>query len=121
MSNYVIIHGRLHETSDDELIHWKYVKRVKKNGRWVYYYDQSELDAMREKIAETERKTFLDTRGASPTSGHIVGINTRSYNELKALTKEYNTKKVSTFASRTISKGAVKVGNLFSKVFSKKR
>ena len=39
MSKYVIIHGQLREISDDELMHWKYVKRVKKNGRWVYYYD----------------------------------------------------------------------------------
>lgn len=29
--------------SDDELKHWKYVKREKKNGKWVYYYDTKQL------------------------------------------------------------------------------
>lgn len=24
---------------DDELMHWKYIKRVRKNGKWRYYYD----------------------------------------------------------------------------------
>ena len=39
MPKYVIIHGRLREVSDDELMHWKYIKREKKNGKWRYYYD----------------------------------------------------------------------------------
>ena len=26
---------------DDELYHWKYIKKVKKNGKWRYYYDES--------------------------------------------------------------------------------
>lgn len=30
------------ELSDDELMHWKYIKRVKgKNGKWRYYYDNT--------------------------------------------------------------------------------
>ena len=24
---------------DGELYHWKYIKKVKRNGRWIYYYD----------------------------------------------------------------------------------
>lgn len=31
--------------SDDELQHWKYIKRVKgKNGKWQYYYDTANTD-----------------------------------------------------------------------------
>lgn len=29
--------------SDDELKHFKYIKREKKNGKWVYYYDTKSL------------------------------------------------------------------------------
>lgn len=28
---------------DTELKHWKYIKREKKNGKWKYYYNDSEL------------------------------------------------------------------------------
>ena len=30
------------DLDEDELVHWKYIKRVKVNGRWRYYYDDSE-------------------------------------------------------------------------------
>lgn len=30
------------ETSDD-IQHWKYIKKVKKNGKWRYYYDKESL------------------------------------------------------------------------------
>lgn len=52
MSKYVIIHGQLHEISDDELMHWKYLKREKVNGKWKYYYDWNEL--------KSDTKTFLN-------------------------------------------------------------
>ena len=29
--------------SDTELYHWKYIKKERRNGKWVYYYDESEL------------------------------------------------------------------------------
>ena len=35
MSKYTIIHGQLCELPEDELMHWKYIKRERKNGRWV--------------------------------------------------------------------------------------
>lgn len=31
------------ELSDDELMHWKYIKREKINGKWRYYYDYKSL------------------------------------------------------------------------------
>lgn len=52
MSKYVLMHGTFVEVSDDELMHWKYVKRVKnKNGKWKYYYDWDEL--------KKDTKTFV--------------------------------------------------------------
>lgn len=36
--------------SDDELQHWKYIKRVKgKNGKWQYYYDTANTDLQKYK------------------------------------------------------------------------
>lgn len=41
MSDYVAVVKRT--GGNDELEHFKYIKREKKNGKWVYYYDDSEL------------------------------------------------------------------------------
>ena len=31
--------------SDDELMHWKYIKKVEgSNGKWRYYYDKKDAD-----------------------------------------------------------------------------
>jgi hypothetical protein len=35
--------------SEDELMHWKYIKREKKNGRWVYYYKDDNYDKAKQK------------------------------------------------------------------------
>ena len=34
----------------DELTHWKYIKREKKNGKWVYTYDKESLKADVKKV-----------------------------------------------------------------------
>ena len=43
MSKYILIHGQFHELPDDALMHWKYIKREKINGKWKYYYSWDEL------------------------------------------------------------------------------
>lgn len=54
MSNkyYITSNGSFRELSDDELMHWKYTRREKKNGEWVYYYDNDKLGV----------KNFIDTK-----------------------------------------------------------
>lgn len=37
MSNYIFANGTFHEV-DDELMHYKYIKREKVKGKWVYTY-----------------------------------------------------------------------------------
>lgn len=44
--------GRWVTASDDELYHWKYTKREKVNGKWVYTYDNDKLGV----------KNFIDTK-----------------------------------------------------------
>ena len=49
MSNYILVHGQLRELSDNELMHWKYIKREKlANGKYKYYYD----------LGETQKKNY---------------------------------------------------------------
>ncbi len=52
-SKYVITHGQFYEVSDDELMHWKYIKRTKVNGKWRYYYHDDDVDKAREELAES--------------------------------------------------------------------
>ena len=30
--------------TNDEIMHWKYIKKIKKNGKWRYYYDKDQFD-----------------------------------------------------------------------------
>lgn len=39
----LVHHSSIDETSDDELMHWKYVKKEKVKGKWKYYYDYKSL------------------------------------------------------------------------------
>ena len=39
MSQYVIVHGELVKLDEDSLMHWKYIKKERVNGKWRYYYD----------------------------------------------------------------------------------
>lgn len=59
--------------SDDELLHWKYIKREKINGKWRYYYDWNQLKSntsatISENVAKTS-KNILD--GANKATKHI--------------------------------------------------
>ena len=146
----------------NEICHFKYIKREKlSNGKWRYYYDQSELDQYKmiadranknaaktanklniaqnaEEIARRERK---DARTKASTSRkrrdrvaftkrameYDSQVKTARKNRIEAetyhknatktarkATRAYELKKVSTFAARTVSKGAVKVANFLS-------
>lgn len=149
-TNYVLIHGQLVEVSDDVLMHWKYIKREKKNGRWVYYYDQSELDRSKQNAdnaqlqAERAKYRYIGNRVNIDVNSDIYKKNPNKQaaktifdaatdlrdsekamktkaEYAKRATKAYKTKAIKSFAERTISKGVVKVANLLSKLFSKKK
>ena len=55
MSNYYAIHKT---KKNDELIHWKYIKRVKKNGKWRYYYSMKDNELTK---LQNQRKGLEDT------------------------------------------------------------
>ena len=43
------------ELEDDELMHWKYVKRERVNGRWRYYYDDSSFKDKKKAYEDAEK------------------------------------------------------------------
>lgn len=159
MSKYMIVNGQLREFSDDELMHWKYVKKTKKNGRWVYYYDESEKNRAKESLDKASALYFkaginnqnaeidlenagrrMNTHINNPDrdgtkTAEIFEARDKAWDNYqkthrakyeagkryyaarttyqKVLTKDLTKKK--------IAKGAVKVANFFSKLFSKKK
>lgn len=62
--------------SDDELKHWKYIKKKKINGKWRYYYDKSELDKYDKGYVKTASKN--DSRNQD----HITVKRYRKTNDL---------------------------------------
>ena len=68
MSDYIITTNGMVPVSDDVLMHWKYIKRVKKNGKWKYYYDTDQL-----------KKDFQNSK-----LGNALGYDERNrYNSMK--------------------------------------
>lgn len=45
----------------DGIKHWKYIKREKKNGKWVYYYDQTDLNNARQNYNKAEINAMNST------------------------------------------------------------
>lgn len=145
MSKYVIIHGRLHEITDEELMHFKYIKREKKNGRWVYYYDEKSANAdlsnqqnavTAAKANELAKKQEYDAaKAAADAKGLNDGRKTfygdqiatlnkqvRAENKYKAavkktekVVKNYEKMKTGQNVEKAVSKGVIAITKLFSK------
>ena len=123
----------------DTLMHWKYIKREWKNGRWVYYYDDSKYQDAKKKVSDYEagvryainknaRRMDPSVSGGgvnyiiSGSDGHIATKRIRKAEQaLARAEKEYRKVAISTLPSRVIGKGAVKIANLLSRIMSKKK
>ena len=137
----VLMHSsniRYIDLDPDEIMHWKYIKREKlSNGKYRYYYDQSELDAAKaemdkaknilsdaEKLdakLESAKGGFFDVVAQKTTNSKFYKDQMAKFQEdAKRTTEKYQKLNVSSFVERTISKGIVKVANFFSDLFSKK-
>lgn len=91
MNDYVAIVKR---TDDDELRHFKYIKREKKNGKWVYYYDQSQLDKYKNNTNESTGPMAVYDKGQ--------GFRDKDYTyktQYRQSDKLFNTKKTTTMES----------------------
>lgn len=43
--------------SNNELMHWKYIKKERKNGKWKYYYDDTKNAPYNNNLSKTEKVT----------------------------------------------------------------
>jgi hypothetical protein len=59
----------------DELYHWKYIKREKKNGKWVYYYDNPEENKVNSRYNVAEKRQLR--------AGSNLGFSMYQKNELE--------------------------------------
>lgn len=96
------------DLSEDEIVHWKYIKRTKmSNGKWRYYYDESNLTSQK---AEADKATAEAWRnksamisaqksyGAAQTAKIIAATRydnlrksgTAKYSEVRAAKDAYN-------------------------------
>lgn len=135
--------------SEDELMHWKYIKREKVNGKWRYYYDQSELDNKKKNISKKASGIVNAMAGVEQAEKNlekakytqIVGeskiardakIFDSKYNLSKAeddlekakrdfdwANEDYDRTERNTIIQRSISKGIVAAANALSKLTSK--
>lgn len=61
MKNHELYHTDIYLGQDfsDGIKHWKYVKRVKVNGKWRYYYDDAEYSNAKNAV-KTASKQYLE-------------------------------------------------------------
>jgi hypothetical protein len=144
MSNYILHNGTFVEVSDEELMHWKYIKREKKNGKWRYYYDEEaanvildlqktsannarakEFDAY---LKDYERKQkipveFRDTRkNPFQVDMHKTAKDYRAARRAaRRAVAKYERMKVGHAIDKAVSIGTVAVANYLSDRFSKKK
>lgn len=54
--NNVLYHSDVYlgQEFSDGIKHWKYIKKEKKNGRWVYYYNDSDLKKYKQEADRNE-------------------------------------------------------------------
>lgn len=103
----------------DELQHYKYLKREKKNGKWRYYYDHNNGDGWSDKTGvEISKKkdgtevTLFNTKNTKYWDKH-QSTTKKNYGPIKVshaedgveYTVKFSTKKLKSFSMKTISKG----------------
>lgn len=119
----------------DGIRHFKYIKRVRKNGRWVYYYQNDTLDTLeknmnrakvRQQVVDNKAK-LKDPQAYSDYKERRVVYNDNKYgksmmNAEKAARRavfEYKLEKVVTAPTRAIAKGTAAAANAISKLMQK--
>jgi triphosphoribosyl-dephospho-CoA synthetase len=131
------------DLAEDEIAHFKYIRRVRTADGWRYYYDEESANndriAAKKKINEADSKAFKASQKYYRATNIYkeAGINAngkvqRQYNraarqykraERKArnLVKKYNNLVVRQNMSKKISAGIIKIANMLSNISGKKK
>ena len=113
--------------SQDELQHWKYIKKKKVNGKWRYFYDKSELEKFLKGSQETSRKKGKHGNETVTITTYSKGLFTKeskitgeAKNGRKKTTTKFIDKQLG-IADRLIAKGEKFIYNRFLKNKTAKR
>lgn len=133
------------DLDEDEICHWKYIRReIMPNGKYRYYYDESELDRLRDtsqkatqrlgnqlvnlqrarsdltrarnNLNKSDNRTVIAYARAKQNATTAKRRYTTYGTFANQALKQYKTKKITSFPRRVISKGIAKLANLFSKL-----
>lgn len=76
------------ETSDD-IQHWKYIKKVKKDGKWRYYYDKEQL---KDDLGVDELKVYNDAKGKYEIAADYRSDTKHKVDEFERQSRNYSYK-----------------------------
>ena len=75
LSKYIFTRGSFREINSDELMHWKYFKREKVNGKWRYWYD---IDSLKKDLKSAVNKVTNKSRSIVSSGKKTVSKYTSS-------------------------------------------
>ena len=125
------------DLDENELVHWKYIKRVKLgNGKWRYYYDDSSLEKYKNQgdiafgrslnaagraynYSSASQQGFGKNNKASRVHNQrqltrAVSAQYSYVDQANRAYRRYRRQRITSFPARTISKGIVAVANWLS-------
>lgn len=71
-NNHVLTQeGKWVTVSDDELYHWKYIKREKVNGKWRYYYKDTDVDDAKKAYDTAKAQHESDLKAANAITSRV--------------------------------------------------
>lgn len=99
--NYIYTGNEL--ISESDIRHWKYINKKKINGKWRYYYDDSEFRSAKKEYNDAR---YLKEETAAAKAGEHF-IKTRSKNRIALMDDAI---------IGTIAKVAAAIGNFFRRI-----
>ena len=75
MSEKIRLERGMRRLADDELMHWKYIKRVRgKNGKYQYYYDNNTGTSIKKANVKPSTKSSSKAKMSKPKRKHDAVI-----------------------------------------------
>ena len=75
MSEKIRLERGMRRLADDELMHWKYVKRVRgKNGKYHYYYDNNTGTSIKKAVVKPSTKSSSKAKVSYINGKHSAAI-----------------------------------------------
>ena len=108
MPKYILKHGTFVEVENDELMHWKYIKKKKVNGKWRYWYD---YDSLKKDVKSVFNNVTSKARKAVSSGKKSVGNYKTLSSTIKSTVSKLadDTKKIVSSIKKNVHKYIAKV------------